>query len=58
MGIDVLLQVIHLGLLVVAEIAHTEVPLLTCVPIDGKQLAHGGGRDKGGRHDIVVVVAS
>ena len=58
MGIDVLLQVIHLGLLVVAQIAHSEVPLLARMPIDGKQLAYGGGRDEGGRYDIVIVVAS
>ena len=55
MGIDVLLEVIDCGLLVVTQIADLEIPLFARAPLQGEHLTEGGGADEGRWHDIMVV---
>ena len=52
-----ILEIIDLGLLVVAQIGQAQCPAGAEVPVDGCHLAECGGRDECGGHDVVVVVA-
>ena len=51
------LEVVYLGLLVMTQIADTECPCSSGIPVDGQLLAEVGGTDKGGGYHIMVVVA-
>ena len=55
--VNVLLEVINFGLLVVAKISQTESPAGRVVPIDGDELAEVGGRDERNGYDVMIVVA-
>ena len=57
MGIGVLLEVVDLGLLVVTEIGQAQCPFWCAVPIHRGELAEGGGRNKSGGYDVMIVVA-
>ena len=57
MGIGVLLEVVDLGLLVVAEVSQAQRPFLSAMPIHRDELAEGGGRDEGCGYDVMIVVA-
>ena len=57
MGIYMRFEVVHLGLLVMAQIANAECPGSSGIPVDGQLLAQVGGTNEGGRHDIMVVIA-
>ena len=52
-----LLEVIDGGLLVVAQIADADIPLLARAPFQREQLSEGGGADEGGGYHVMVVVA-
>ena len=56
--VDVRLQVVDAGLLVVAEIAYAEGEAAAHLTVEGQLLTEGGGRDEGGGHQVVVVVAA
>ena len=57
MGIDVLLEVIDFGLLVVAQVADADVPLSACLPLEGEHLSQVGSTDSSCGYDVMVVVA-
>ena len=58
MGVDVLLEVIDVGLLVVAQVADAECPSGAELPVECEHLTEVGGTHEGGGHDIPVVVTS
>ena len=55
--VDVRLQVIDVGLLVVAHVADAQGQRATDRTVERQLLAQVWGRDKGGGHQVVVVVA-
>ena len=58
MLVDVRLQVIDFRLLVVAEIAQSQGQQAAGLVVERQLLAQVRGRDEGGGHDVVVVVAT
>ena len=52
-----LLEVVDLGLLVVAEVGQAQCPFFRTVPIYRCELAEGGGGNKSGGYDVMIVVA-
>ena len=56
-GQYVLFQVVDLQLLVVAQITYGESCVLAALPCCCQLLAERRGRDKGGGHNVVIIVA-
>ena len=45
-------------MLVVAQVGEGERVAAGVVPVEGNYLPEGGGRDKGGGYDVMIVVAA